>query len=118
MELKQEQLNEVSNIASNLDVETTIDSHVLTKGEETDVTVTVKNDGTETRSSIDIALLAPDTWTIDGKQTIDSLAADESKDLTFHVKVAEDAEIYRPYDEPALKQLLQLLKMEKLLHPF
>src|SRR5690606_13731541 len=60
--LKEEQLQQVSLISSNLAVDTEIGSYVLTQGEQTQVEVTVTNNGKQKIHHIEAALLTPENW--------------------------------------------------------
>ena len=103
LELKAEQLKEASFVASNLQVETTIDSSVLTKGEKSTVTMTVTNHGEEDINDIKASLLLPEAWKISKAQAISKLKSGASKTITFEIQVPEDADYFDPYGEPVIK---------------
>lgn len=108
LELKEEQLNEVSLVASSLDIETMMDSDVLTQGEQTTVTVELKNNGQQVVKHIDASVVAPETWSVDGVKQVKKIQPGETKTLEFNVEVPEDAAYYNPYDEPTLHTEISL----------
>lgn len=104
LKLKEEQLQEVSLVASGLDVNTTLDSEEVTRGESTKVEMTITNNGKKAIHHIDTTLLTPKGWTVDNsKSNIKKLEPNESKDVTFTVDVPEDATYYQPYGESSVK---------------
>lgn len=108
LEIKEEQLNEVSLVASGLEVETTLNSPVLTQGEQTTATVKIENTGSLTVKHIDLAVAAPNNWQVDGNKKIKKLQPGETKTFDFDVTVPEDAAFYHPYDEPILQTNLSI----------
>jgi len=108
LELKEEQLNEVSLVSSSLEVETTMNSDVLTQGEKTAVTMELKNNGQEVVKHIDAAIVAPDKWSVDGEKQIKKIHPGETKTLEFSIEVPEDAAYYHPYDKPTLQTEISL----------
>ena len=64
--LKEEQLQQVSYVASDLAVDVEIGSYVLTQGEQTQVDVTISNEGKEKIQHIEAALLTPGNWKHEG----------------------------------------------------
>ena len=103
LELKEEQLQEVSFVSSNFTVETMIDSNVLTKGEQTKVTVTLTNNGKSKLQHIEASLLIPKNWQHEGESKINQLKPNESKTITFDVTVPAESDIYQPYDEAVIQ---------------
>lgn len=108
LKLKAEQLNEVSMVASGLEIEMTINSSVLTQGENTKTTMTIKNTGQQVVKHIDAAVLAPDDWNVSGKERINKIFPGETKVLEFNITVPEEAIVYHPYDEPVLQGTLSI----------
>ncbi|HLS59904.1 MAG TPA: NEW3 domain-containing protein, partial [Virgibacillus sp.] len=108
LEIKEEQLNEVSLAASDLDVQTTMDSDVVTQGEKTNVSIELTNNGTSVVKHIDASIIAPNDWSIDGVKEIKKIQPGETKTLEFNVDVPEDAALYHPYDEPILQSKISL----------
>ncbi|WP_156290601.1 NEW3 domain-containing protein [Oceanobacillus salinisoli] len=103
LELKEEQLQQVSFVASSLKVDTTIDSNVLTQGEQTQVTVNITNQGNKKVHDIDASLVTPENWKVSGENQVKHLKPNESKSLTFTVTVPNDAEYFQPYKESIIQ---------------
>src|SRR5690625_3524901 len=114
LEIKEEQLNEVSLAASDLDVQTTMDSDVVTQGEKTNVSIELTNNGTSVVKHIDASIIAPNDWWIDGVKEIKKIQPGETKTLEFNVEVPEDAALYHPYDEPILQSKISLKERGKI----
>src|SRR5699024_10848077 len=108
LEIKEEQLNEVSLVASGLEVETTLNSPVLTQGEQTTATVKVENTSSLAVEQIELALSAPDAWEVDGNKEIESIQPGETKTFEFAIAVPNDAAFYHPYDEAILQTKLSI----------
>ncbi len=103
LSLKEEQLQQASFVSSSLEVTAAAAENALTKGAETTVTVSLKNNGSHELEHAKVALTAPDGWTVASADQAGTLEPGESAEVTYQVKVPEDAEFYHPYDEPALK---------------
>ncbi len=103
LQLKEEQLQQVSFVSSDLAVDIEIGSFVLTQGEETQVKVTISNEGKQKIQHIEASLLTPENWQHEGFSQVKHLKPGESKTVTFTVTVPSDAEYYQPYDEAVLK---------------
>jgi LmbE family N-acetylglucosaminyl deacetylase len=103
LELKEEQLQEVSFVSSSLKVETVINSDVMTPGERTSVSMTITNEGNKMIKHIEPSLLAPENWEIGTEGNIKHLKPNESKTVTFKVTVPNDEEYFHPYDESILQ---------------
>ncbi|RTR27828.1 hypothetical protein EKG37_18220 [Robertmurraya yapensis] len=106
LELKKEQLQQVSYVSSSLAVDITIGSYVLTQGEQTQVDVTISNEGKQKIQHIEASLLTPENWKHEGVTQVKHLKPGESKTVTFAVTVPSDAEYFQPYDESVLKAQL------------
>ncbi|MCM3663688.1 NEW3 domain-containing protein [Mesobacillus subterraneus] len=103
LSLKEAQLQEASFVSSSLDVKAEALSTVLTKGQDTTVTVTLKNNGSHELEHTAVELLAPEGWTVKANGKEKALAPGETATLTFNVSVPEDAEFYHAYKEPVLQ---------------
>lgn len=103
LSLKEEQLQNASFVSSSLDVTAEAESTVLTKGQDTKVTVTLENNGSQKLEHLNVELLAPEGWTITSKAKDADLAPGKNATLTFDVTVPEDAEYYHAYNEPVLQ---------------
>ena len=79
LELKEEDLQEVSFVSSSLKVETVIASNASTQGESTNVSMTITNEGDEIIKHIEPSLVAPENWQINTKDEIKHLKPSESK---------------------------------------
>src|SRR5690625_2494348 len=108
LEIKEDQLNEVSLITSSLNIETTLNSPVLTQGEQTTATVKVENTGSLTVKHIELALAAPNSWDVDDSKNISKLEPGETETLEFNLTVPEEATLYHPYDEPVVQTNVSL----------
>nr|WP_309100186.1 NEW3 domain-containing protein [Fredinandcohnia onubensis] len=106
LELKEEQLQQVSLVSSNLAVDTEIGSYVLTQGEQTQVEVTVTNNGKQKIHHIEAALLTPENWKHEGASQLKHLKPGESKTVSFNVTVPADAEYFQPYDHASIQAQL------------
>ncbi|MGN7297035.1 NEW3 domain-containing protein [Ferdinandcohnia sp. SAFN-114] len=104
--LKEEQLQQVSLISSNLAVDTEIGSYVLTQGEQTQVEVTVTNNGKQKIHHIEAALLTPENWKHESAIQLKHLKPGESKTVSFNVTVPADAEYFQPYDHASIQAQL------------
>lgn len=108
LELKKEQLNEVSLVASGLEVETTMATNVLTQGEQTTVTMTLENNGKDVVKHVEAELVAPEAWDVGEAASIKKIQPGETETVEFNVDVPEDADFYHPYDEPVLQTEVSL----------
>ncbi|WP_347564326.1 NEW3 domain-containing protein [Bacillus sp. MM2020_4] len=103
LSVKEEQLQAASFTASQLDVKASSEFNILTKGQTTNVTVTVKNNGKEKLHNVSAKLLVPDGWKVSSTNNAANLASGESKQLSYQVVVPEDAEYYHAYKTPAIQ---------------
>ncbi|SDN46281.1 NEW3 domain-containing protein [Bacillus sp. OK048] len=106
LELKVEQLQQVSFVASDLAVDMEIGSYVLTQGEQTQVKVKISNEGKQKIQHIEAALLTSENWKHEGETQVKHLKPGESKTVTFNVTVPSDAEYYQPYGDAVIKAQL------------
>ncbi|MBT2647298.1 PIG-L family deacetylase [Bacillus sp. ISL-34] len=102
LSLKEEQLQNVSYVSSGLEVQANAASKILTKGQNTYVTVTVKNNGKQTLKKVAAALNVPKEWKTKTKSKDVNLAPNKSATMTYLVEVPEDAAYYHAYDESAI----------------
>src|SRR5690606_10041670 len=103
LNLKEEQLVEISRVASELTVDITIDSYVLTQGEQAEVEVTVTNEGSRKLHHGEAELLTPEDGKHEKAAKSKHLKPGESKAASFTVTVPEDAEYFEPYAEAAIQ---------------
>ncbi|HEY4554680.1 MAG TPA: NEW3 domain-containing protein [Bacillaceae bacterium] len=103
LSIKDEQLQEASFVASGLEVEMAADNHILTQGSETQVTVTLKNNGKQHLKKAAASLLVPEGWNVVSGSKAADLKPGETARLVFTVSVPDDAELYNAYKEPLIK---------------
>ncbi|GAA0486133.1 PIG-L family deacetylase [Salinibacillus aidingensis] len=103
LEIKKEQLQQVSFVSSSLEVETSIDTYVLTQGEETEVTIQFTNNGDSKIHHINASLITPDNWEVNGNNKVKHLKPNETKSVTYTVTVPQDAKYFKPYAEPTIQ---------------
>jgi len=103
LSIKEEQLQQVSFVSSELKVESNANQTVLTKGSTTSLTVTLKNEGKHTLKKLNVALEVPEKWKVSTVNETKSLSPGQSINLTYKVDVPEDAEDYHAYDESAVR---------------
>lgn len=103
LSLKKEQLETVCFVASQLEVKTSISTSILTKGNETEVKVQVKNNGTKSVNKVTARLITSEKWEVveDVKETL--LKRGKKKTWTFKVKAPPDAPYYHAYNQPPIK---------------
>ncbi|MEK4067891.1 NEW3 domain-containing protein [Peribacillus sp. FSL R5-0717] len=102
LSLKEEQLQNVSYVSSGLEVQAEAASKILTKGQNTYVTITMKNNGKQTLKKVAAALNVPKGWKTKIKSKDVNLAPNKSATMTYLVEVPEDAAYYHSYDESTI----------------
>ncbi len=102
LNVKENQLNNVSKVASQLEVTTAVDSPILTQGITSRVEVTLKNNGSGKLKGVGVQLDLPEGWKVEGEAKSKSLAPGEEKTVELEITVPEDAPYYQPYDESVL----------------
>ncbi|MFJ7471020.1 NEW3 domain-containing protein [Peribacillus frigoritolerans] len=102
LSLKEEQLQNVSYVSSGLEVQAKAASNILTKGQNTYVTVSVKNNGKQTLKKVTAALNVPKGWKTKTKSKDVNLAPNKSATMTYLVEVPEDAAYFHAYDESTI----------------
>jgi LmbE family N-acetylglucosaminyl deacetylase len=102
LSLKEEQLQNVSYVSSGLEVQAKAASKILTKGQNTYVTITMKNNGKQTLKKVAAALNVPKGWKTKTKSKDVNLAPNKSATMTYLVEVPEDAAYYHAYDESTI----------------
>ncbi len=96
--MKNEQLYEVSKVASSLEVEVEVDNNQLVRGADTTVAVQATNDGSTTLTDVNLQLNIPDDWALTSEENNQiELKPGESITATFDVEVGYDAEFFHPY---------------------
>ncbi|MFD9627667.1 NEW3 domain-containing protein [Peribacillus muralis] len=102
LSLKEEQLQNVSYVSSGLEVQAEAASNILTKGQSTSVTVTVKNNGKQTLKKVAASLNVPKGWKTKTNHKNVNLAPNKSATMTYLVEVPDDADYYHAYDESTI----------------
>ncbi|WP_026581438.1 NEW3 domain-containing protein [Bacillus sp. J33] len=103
LEVKKEQLLEVSFVSSELEIKAAAESNTLTKGQETTVTVTLKNNGGQKLKKADVELVTPEGWEVSDKMKAADLAPGKTIEISYAVQVPDDAEYYHAYADPAIQ---------------
>lgn len=106
LEIKESQLNDVIFISSNLEVTLSIDTNVLTRGEEVTVTVELLNNGSQRIKHIQTTLETPAQWFNEGIVKLKHLDPGKKERLQFKITVSEDEAFYHPYKEDFIKSLI------------
>lgn len=101
--VKQEQLQQVNVVASNISITTSISSFVLTQGENAEVTLTISNQGKQKLQHLTATLLTPGDWKVTGNSNLQHIKPGESKQVVFQVRVPQDEPYFQPYAEPVLQ---------------
>ncbi|MCM3740596.1 NEW3 domain-containing protein [Oceanobacillus luteolus] len=107
LQIKEEQLQEVSFVTSSLTVETDLDSYVLTQGQKETVTMKVANEGNETIKHVKASLALPEDWKQVNVQQIGHLKPNQSKTVTFEITAPRNAEYFEPYGEPLVQGVIE-----------
>lgn len=102
LSLKEEQLQTASYVSSGLDVQAKAASEILTKGQKTNVTVTVKNTGKQSLKNVAATLDVPKGWKAKTKSKAIKLAPNQSTTITYEIDVPKDADDYHAYNKPVL----------------
>lgn len=102
LSIKEDQLETVSFVSSSLEVTAKAESNVLTKGQTTYVTVTLKNGGQQTLKDTDIYLDVPKDWKASTKEDVNDLSPGKNVKLHYKVEVPNSAKDYHAYDHPAI----------------
>ncbi|WP_404455284.1 NEW3 domain-containing protein [Virgibacillus necropolis] len=102
IDVKQQQLTDVSKVASNLKVETVVEDATLVQNGQTKVTVSLENKGKHSLKDVSVMLSLPEGWTTDDTLKPFRLNDGEKRTIEFTVNVPADADYYKPYDEPVI----------------
>lgn len=103
LSIKEDQLETVSLVSSNLEVSVKTASNVLTKGEKTAIKITLKNKGKQTLKNMDLNLILPKGWKVQTGDRVKKLSPGERKEISYQVSVPKNAQYYHAYDEPAVQ---------------
>jgi LmbE family N-acetylglucosaminyl deacetylase len=103
LEIKEEQLMKVMQIASKLTIKVEIDNPTLTKDGSAKVKVTVQNGGRKTLQNTEFSLQVPAGWSISEKVSKKMLKQNQSFVHVFSLRVPKDASYHQPYRPEAVK---------------
>lgn len=103
LSIKEEQLQTVSFVSSNVKVTAKAKSTVLTRGQKTTVTVNIKNNGKEKLKKVSATLSTPKGWKVTNKNHSKDLNPGKSMKLSYEVQVPKNAEYYHAYKNPAIQ---------------
>nr|WP_010195274.1 NEW3 domain-containing protein [Bacillus sp. m3-13] len=99
LRVKKEQLSKVSQVSSELAVTVEVDNPTLTKGGETTVKVTAKNNGDVSIQDVLLELNAPENWHVSTPGKKKNLKPGEQISVNFTVEVPENASYFHPYEK-------------------
>ncbi|MCM3598064.1 NEW3 domain-containing protein [Metabacillus idriensis] len=103
LSIKENQLETVSFVSSNLEVSAEAESNVLTKGQKTFVEITLKNGGEQILKDIDLSLAVPKGWKASAKNNVKDLSPGKTAKIIYKVDVPKNAKDFHAYDEPAIR---------------
>ncbi|MGM0753015.1 MAG: NEW3 domain-containing protein [Bacillota bacterium] len=101
--LKKEQLHAVSFVASELSVDASSETTILTKGQEVQVKVQVANLGEEKLKKAKVELVTPEDWVVESGGKAVDLKPGEEREVVFDVQVPNEADYYHAYEEPVIQ---------------
>ncbi|WP_404459164.1 NEW3 domain-containing protein [Sutcliffiella horikoshii] len=99
LRIKNEQLSKVSQVSSELAVTVEVNNPTLTKGGETAVNVTARNNGDVTIQDVFLELNAPENWHVSNPGKKKNLRPGEQISVNFTVEVPENATYFHPYEK-------------------
>ncbi|MFC3883020.1 NEW3 domain-containing protein [Bacillus songklensis] len=97
LEIKEEQLMKVMQVASKLSMKVEIDNPTLTKDGTAKVKVTVQNEGGKALRDTEFSLQVPEEWSVSEKASKNVLKQNESFVHVFTLRVPKDASYHQPY---------------------
>ncbi|WP_096437141.1 PIG-L family deacetylase [Alteribacter populi] len=100
--IKEDQLAEVSRVASSLEVEVDVENPTLTKGGTTTAVVRAENKSDQTLNDVDVDLNVPADWEVESTSEKVSLEPGEGIESNFEVQVPEGADFFHPYHPSVL----------------
>ncbi|KMJ57740.1 hypothetical protein AB685_12855 [Bacillus sp. LL01] len=102
LQVKKDQLNKVSQVASELAVTVEVENPTLTKGGETAVQITASNNGDKTIQDIILELNTPESWHVSDGGEKKNLKPGEQVSASFTVEVPENAAYFHPYEKSTI----------------
>lgn len=107
LNVKEDQLAEVSMIASGLKVQTTVEDPTLVQNGQTSVKVMVRNEGSHNLKDLNISLDRPFEWKVNKKSSsIKMLKPGEEVEKEFKLTVPDDAQYYKPYASSVINSIV------------
>ncbi|MDN6161350.1 MAG: NEW3 domain-containing protein [Atopostipes sp.] len=108
LDTKEEQLNKVALVSSNISVDFDVSSTTLAPGEDTEISATVHNEGENDLENIQLELLTNDDWEANEQETINDLEAGGTEEIEFTLSIPDSADYYHPYDEDTVQLELSI----------
>ncbi len=102
LQVKEEQLQELSFEASGLEADISADSSLLVKGQKFNVKVTLRNKGAAALEKASVMLNLPEGWKSEGSGKAASLAPGAAATFNFKAEVPKDADYYHAYQEDSI----------------
>lgn len=96
---KDEQLQKISTISADLDIQLKPEDNQLVRGEKTEISVIIKNEGETEVSKVEVDPIVPENWDVSGVEKMDSIEAGDTVTTTFDVEVSENADYFDPYED-------------------
>ncbi|MDA8352940.1 MAG: NEW3 domain-containing protein [Firmicutes bacterium] len=108
LQVKEKQLQKASAVASNITADLSVADPVLTRGDDTQVTLSLHNDSASDLTDLTIQPILPDGWKattepFSGKK----VASGEEKAVHFNVSTPKDADYFDPYQSSAIRAKVQ-----------
>lgn len=100
LQVKEEQLQQVSLQSSGVEFTLQPGHGQLTRGASTEVTLNVTNNGSKTLSEVAFEMVVPDGWDVENVQPIGSVKPGETHSTTFTMSIRQSAEFFEPYEQP------------------
>ncbi|MFS0783954.1 PIG-L family deacetylase [Bacillus sp. 1P06AnD] len=102
LSIKEQQLSEVSAVASQVDVAVKLDHLLLNRGKKETAAITIKNKGEVKLKDVSVRLNVPKGWKQPTSKKQGDVAFGKEKKVQFTVEVPTTATYYHPYEESAI----------------
>lgn len=102
LNVKQQQLADVSKVASNLQVKTVVEDATLVQNGQTQIKVSLENIGKHPLKNVSATLSLPEGWTMNNTPDSFRLKPGEKKTIAYTVNVPADSSYFKPYAEPVI----------------
>src|SRR5699024_701386 len=97
---KNKELQNVSIESADLDITLELENNQVVKGESTEGTLIIENNGETEIPDIEIDPIVPEDWETTEANNIESIKPGDTSTVTFDIKVPEDADYFSPYEDP------------------